>query len=77
MPLVISIRRNKITLGETRSDGEEAVVAAGTAAGQGSGAIAGMSRYQYALVALCCLCNLADGFDVASLALVAPVLSKD
>jgi len=36
-----------------------------------------MSPYQYAVVALCCLCNLADGFDVASLALVAPVLSKD
>jgi len=36
-----------------------------------------MSPYQYLVVALCCLCNIADGFDVASLALAAPVLTKE
>jgi MFS family permease len=37
----------------------------------------GMSTYQFLIVALCCLINIADGFDVVSLAVVAPVLSKD
>ncbi len=37
----------------------------------------GMSPYQFAVVALCCLCNVADGFDVLSLAVAAPVLSKE
>jgi MFS family permease len=36
-----------------------------------------MSPYQYLVVALCCFCNVADGFDVASLALAAPVLTKE
>lgn len=36
-----------------------------------------MSPYQYAVVALCCLANIADGFDVVSLALAAPVLSGE
>ncbi|MDT8760187.1 MFS transporter [Sphingomonas psychrotolerans] len=35
-----------------------------------------MSIYQYAVVALCCLINVADGFDVVSLAVAAPVLTK-
>lgn len=43
----------------------------------GSAAERRMTAWQIALVALCCFCNLADGFDVTSLALVAPVLSKD
>lgn len=38
---------------------------------------AGMSAYQYLVVALCCLINIADGFDVVSLAVAAPVLTKD
>ncbi len=37
----------------------------------------GMSFYQFLVVALCCLINIADGFDVVSLAVSAPVLSKD
>lgn len=37
----------------------------------------GMSLYQFLVVALCCLINIADGFDVVSLAVSAPVLSKD
>jgi predicted MFS family arabinose efflux permease len=37
----------------------------------------GMTTYQILLVALCCLCNAADGFDVVSLSLAAPVLAKD
>ena len=36
-----------------------------------------MSVYQYLVVVLCCLINIADGFDVVSLAVAAPVLSKD
>jgi len=36
-----------------------------------------MSPYQYLVVALCCFCNLADGFDVSSLAFAAPVLTKE
>lgn len=36
----------------------------------------GMSLYQIAIVILCCLTNVADGFDVVSLAVAAPVLSK-
>lgn len=36
-----------------------------------------MSAYQWLVVALCCLTNVADGFDVVSLALAAPVLSKE
>ena len=36
-----------------------------------------MTWYQYAIVALCCFANIADGFDVVSLALAAPVLSKE
>jgi len=35
-----------------------------------------MSRYQYLVVALCCAANIADGFDVVSLSVAAPVLSK-
>ncbi|QEH81532.1 MFS transporter [Sphingomonas sp. C8-2] len=38
---------------------------------------AAMSPYQYLVVALCCFCNVADGFDVASLALAAPVLTRE
>ncbi|MCM8732289.1 MFS transporter [Hephaestia sp. GCM10023244] len=38
---------------------------------------AGMSPYQYAVVMLCCLINISDGFDVVSLAVAAPVLSKE
>lgn len=36
-----------------------------------------MTWYQYAIVALCCFANIADGFDVVSLALAAPVLSRE
>ncbi|WP_417620726.1 MFS transporter [Parasphingorhabdus sp.] len=36
-----------------------------------------MSVYQYAVIALCCMANIADGFDVVSLALAAPVLTKE
>ncbi|MHB9879269.1 MFS transporter [Pacificimonas sp. ICDLI1SI03] len=36
-----------------------------------------MSPYQYAIIALCCIANIADGFDVVSLALAAPVLSTE
>lgn len=36
-----------------------------------------MSAYQYAVVALCCLINIADGFDVVSLAVAAPVLTDE
>ncbi len=36
-----------------------------------------MSPYQWLVVALCCFCNVADGFDIASLALAAPVLTKE
>lgn len=36
-----------------------------------------MSPYQYAIVALCCFANIADGFDVVSLAFAAPVLSEE
>jgi MFS family permease len=36
-----------------------------------------MSPYQWAIVILCCLTNVADGFDVVSLSVAAPVLSKD
>ncbi|MBT2187315.1 MFS transporter [Sphingobium nicotianae] len=50
---------------------------ASTTAGQARSPAATMSPYQYALVALCCICNLADGFDVSSLSLIAPVLSED
>jgi MFS family permease len=35
-----------------------------------------MSVYQWAVVALCCIINIADGFDVVSLAVAAPVLTK-
>ena len=35
-----------------------------------------MSPHQYLVVALCCLCNMADGFDVTSMALAAPTLAK-
>lgn len=56
-------------------DGRATVAA--VQAGGADDTSARMSHWQYAIVALCCLCNLADGFDVASLALVAPVLSKD
>ncbi|MDV3456511.1 MFS transporter [Sphingomonas sp. HF-S4] len=35
-----------------------------------------MSVYQYLVVGLCCLINIADGFDVVSLAVAAPVLTK-
>ena len=35
-----------------------------------------MSPYQIAVVALCCMINIADGFDVVSLAVAAPVLTK-
>ncbi len=35
-----------------------------------------MTRYQYLVVALCCAANIADGFDVVSLSVAAPVLSK-
>ena len=35
-----------------------------------------MSTHQWAVVVLCCLINIADGFDVVSLAVAAPVLSK-
>lgn len=38
---------------------------------------AGMSPYQYAVVVLCCLINIADGFDVVSLAVAAPVLTRE
>lgn len=44
-----------------------------------SGAMAAppsMTRYQYLVVALCCAANIADGFDVVSLSVAAPVLSK-
>jgi MFS family permease len=44
--------------------------------GRAIAAPAGMSVYQIAVVALCCLTNVADGFDVVSLAVAAPVLSK-
>ncbi|TGX54368.1 MFS transporter [Sphingomonas gei] len=49
------------------------------AATEQSGASAappGMSRYQYLVVGLCCAANIADGFDVVSLSVAAPVLSK-
>lgn len=36
-----------------------------------------MSIYQYAVIALCCIANIADGFDVVSLALAAPVLTGE
>lgn len=36
----------------------------------------GMSIYQCLVVALCCAANIADGFDVVSLSVAAPVLSK-
>src|SRR5690554_4087752 len=36
-----------------------------------------MSTYQYAVIALCCMANISDGFDVVSLALVAPVLTDE
>lgn len=36
-----------------------------------------MSGYQYVVVALCFLANVTDGFDVVSLALAAPVLSRE
>lgn len=36
-----------------------------------------MSFYQYLVVGLCCLINITDGFDVVSLAVAAPVLSRD
>lgn len=36
-----------------------------------------MSAYQYAVVVLCCLINIADGFDVVSLAVAAPVLTDE
>ena len=36
-----------------------------------------MSPYQYAVVVLCCFANIADGFDVVSLALAAPVLMAE
>jgi len=50
----------------------------GEGAPGGAGLIAAtMSPYQYMIVALCCLCNIADGFDVASLALAAPVLTRE
>jgi MFS transporter, AAHS family, vanillate permease len=35
-----------------------------------------MNLYQWAIVLLCCLTNIADGFDVVSLSVAAPVLSK-
>lgn len=44
---------------------------------RGTQAPASMSRYQYLVVALCCATNVADGFDVVSLSVAAPVLSKD
>lgn len=55
---------------------------AGTRQGEGTASRAGliaatMSPYQYLVVALCCLCNIADGFDVSSLALAAPVLTRE
>jgi len=37
----------------------------------------GLNAYQMAVIAVCCLCNAADGFDVAALSVVAPVLSKE
>jgi len=49
------------------------------AATEPSGAMAAppsMTRYQYLVVALCCAANIADGFDVVSLSVAAPVLSK-
>lgn len=36
-----------------------------------------MSTYQWAVVVLCCLINIADGFDVVSLAVAAPVLTDE
>ncbi|HWL47432.1 MAG TPA: MFS transporter [Sphingomonadaceae bacterium] len=36
-----------------------------------------MSPYQYLVVALCCFCNVSDGFDVTSLALAAPVITRE
>ncbi len=36
-----------------------------------------MSPYQYMVIALCFLANVTDGFDVVSLALAAPVLSRE
>ncbi|WP_162248213.1 MULTISPECIES: MFS transporter [unclassified Sphingomonas] len=54
---------------------------AGTSRGTGDerpGLLAvAMSPYQYLVVALCCFCNVADGFDVVSLALAAPVLTRE
>lgn len=47
-----------------------------TEEGRAIAAPAGMSVYQIAVVALCCLTNVADGYDVVSLAVAAPVLSK-
>ena len=32
---------------------------------------------QYILVVLCCFINMADGYDVLSLALAAPTLTKE
>lgn len=53
------------------------MVAATVDQGRVLDAPAGMSAYQYLVVALCCLINIADGFDVVSLAVAAPVLTKD
>lgn len=47
-----------------------------TSEGRAIPAPLGMSLYQYVVVILCCLINIADGFDVVSLAVAAPVLTK-
>ena len=53
------------------------MVAAAVNPGGTLGLPAKMSVYQYAVVALCCLINIADGFDVVSLAVAAPVLTRE
>lgn len=53
------------------------MVAATMDQGSKLGAPAKMSPYQYAIVVLCCLINIADGFDVVSLAVAAPVLTRE
>lgn len=51
-------------------------MAAATEQGGAAAAPPGMTFYQYLVVALCCGSNIADGFDVVSLSVAAPVLAK-
>ena len=51
-------------------------MAAATEQGGAAAAPPSMSVYQYLVVGLCCAANIADGFDVVSLSVAAPVLSK-